>query len=118
MTVHRGDVVLLPFPFASGAGSKRRPAVIVQNDRNNARLTNTIVAAITSTTHRSNEPTQLLVDPATATGKTSGLKIPSVISCENLLTIEQQLIVRRLGYLDSSLMRQVDACLKVSLGVD
>jgi mRNA-degrading endonuclease toxin of MazEF toxin-antitoxin module len=47
MKVKRGDVVLLSMPFAQGGGSKIRPAVVVQNDRNNARLGNTIVAAIT-----------------------------------------------------------------------
>src|SRR5690349_5778057 len=43
----RGDVVLVDFPFASGGGSKVRPALVVQNDRNNALLQDTIVVPIT-----------------------------------------------------------------------
>ena len=69
MTLYRGDVVLVQFPFASGTTSKVRPALIVQNDRNNSRLTNTLVAAITTTTHRSGEPTQFLIELATPAGK-------------------------------------------------
>ena len=48
MTVSRGDVILVDFPFSAGGGSKVRPAVVVQNDRDNRRLTNVIVAMITT----------------------------------------------------------------------
>ena len=43
MNVQRGDVVLLDYPYASGSGGKVRPALVVQNNRDNQRLTNTIV---------------------------------------------------------------------------
>ena len=55
----RGDVVLVDYPFSSGVGVKRRPALVVQNERDNAKLTNTIVAMITSRTDRASQPTQL-----------------------------------------------------------
>ena len=64
----RGDVVLVDYPFSSGSGFKRRPALVVQNDRDNARLTNTIVAMITSHTVRANEATQLLIAVSTPKG--------------------------------------------------
>jgi mRNA interferase MazF len=43
----RGDVVVVQFPFADGKRGKNRPALIVQNDRDNRRLGNTVVAMIT-----------------------------------------------------------------------
>jgi len=43
----RGDVVVVAFPFISGGGGKNRPALVVQCDRDNQRLSNTIVAMIT-----------------------------------------------------------------------
>jgi mRNA-degrading endonuclease toxin of MazEF toxin-antitoxin module len=43
MSVARGDVVILDFPQAPGRPPKRRPAVVVQSDQNNGRLTNSIV---------------------------------------------------------------------------
>jgi mRNA interferase MazF len=115
MTLQRGDVVLCHYPFASGTGAKVRPALVVQNDQNNQRLTNVIVAAITTTTHRSGEPTQLLIDPSTPEGQPSGLLRPSVVSCENLATIEQSLVLRTIGKLPAPLMQQVNDCLKASL---
>lgn len=117
MNIQRGDVVLVAFPFASGVGFKRRPALVVQNDRNNQRMANTILVAITTTTHRSNEPTQLVVDPATPDGRMSGLMMPSVVSCENLATIERRLISRILGRLPAVMMHQVDAGLKSALAI-
>jgi mRNA interferase MazF len=117
MTFRRGDIVLVRFPFSSGASGKLRPALVVQNDRNNRRLANVILAAITTRTHHSGEPTQLLVDPASTEGLSTGLKHISCVSCENLATVEQRLIVRRLGHFSATLMRQVDECLTASLGI-
>jgi mRNA interferase MazF len=117
MNVQRGDVVLVAFPFSSGLGSKRRPALVVQHDLNNRRMANTIVAAITTTTHRSHEPTQLLIDPGTMPAPSSGLLLPSVVSCENLATIERDLIVRTIGRLATDTMKLVDGCLKAALGL-
>ena len=42
MKIQRGDVVLVDFPYPSGTGSKVRPALVIQNDKDNARLVNTI----------------------------------------------------------------------------
>ena len=36
--MNRGDVVLVFYPFASGAGGKRRPGLVVQNDADNSRM--------------------------------------------------------------------------------
>ena len=88
MSVTRGHVVLVDFPFAGGGTSKVRPALVVQNDRDNGRLTNTVVAMITSRTQRTTEPTQLLLDVSTPEGKQTGLIMNSVVNCVNLFTIE------------------------------
>ncbi len=45
----RGDVVVAKFPYVGGA-SKNRPAVVVQCDRLNAQIENTILAMITGNT--------------------------------------------------------------------
>lgn len=117
MPLQRGDIILVQYPYSSGTGSKMRPALVVQPDRNNQRLTNVILAPITSTTHRRNEPTQVLVDPTTVDGQGSGLKHVSVVTCENLSTVAQSLVKRRLGKLPSVTMQQVNGSLKAALGL-
>ena len=46
MTVHRGDIVLFRAQLTGGTGTKVRPMLVVQNDINNARMANTILAQI------------------------------------------------------------------------
>jgi mRNA interferase MazF len=117
MTVKRGDVVLLNAPFVTRPGGKIRPMLVIQNDANNSRMANTILATISTNTTRSHEPTQVLIDVATPEGQQSGLLATSVVSTENLLTVRQSQIVRTIGSLPVSIMRQVDAALKESLAL-
>ena len=115
MTMTRGDVVILDHPFSDGSGSKVRPDLIVQNDRYNGRLTNTIVALITRNVSRAIEPSQLLIDIATPDGHTSGLNQNFAVVCTNLFTVSQRKIRRAIGSLPPALMTRVDDCLKVAL---
>ncbi len=117
MTLKRGDVVIVRYPFSSGVGSKSRPALVVQCDGNNRRLTNVILAAITTTIHRSGEPTQLLVEVATPAGRQSGLLKDSVVTCENLATVAQSRVIRTIGSLPSDALAQINDCLRASLEI-
>ena len=76
----RGDVVIVQFPYVTGGRGKNRPALIIQCDRNNGRLANTIVAMITGNVRLATvEPTQLLIDPTTTEGRNSGLRARSAV---------------------------------------
>lgn len=117
----RGDVVVVDFPYADGSASKVRPALIVQNDRDNARdnarLRDTIIALVTGNISRAQEPTQLLVDPNTTDGASSGLHGPSCVLGSHLYTLRQSLVMSTIGHLSDPLMVKVDACLRESLDV-
>ena len=113
--MNRGDVVILDHPYSDGSGSKVRPALVVQNDRDNHRLTNTIVALITGNISRAGEPTQLLIDVTTAEGSQSGLNRTSAVVCTNLFTVSQARIRKVIGSLPASLMTKVDGCLNAAL---
>jgi mRNA interferase MazF len=116
MKVQRGDVVFVDFPFSDRAGSKVRPALVVQCDANNRKLDDTIVVAITSRKRfAATEPTQLLVEVATPAGKQTGLLYDSAVQCENIVTIDHSFIIRRIGSFDASLMQMIEACLKAAL---
>jgi len=116
MRVRRGDIILADLPFSDTTGSKVRPGLVVQNDANNQRLDDVILALITSTTHRAAiEPTQLHVDITTAEGQKSGLLHTSAVKCEHLITLHHRLIKRVIGRLPAPVMAQIDDCLKASL---
>jgi mRNA interferase MazF len=113
----RGDVIILDHPYSDGSGSKVRPALVVQNDRDNVRLTNTIVVLITRNVGRAGEPSQMLIDLMTPEGRQSGLNQTSALVCTNLFTVAQARARRIIGSLPPSLMAKVDDCLRVALGL-
>jgi mRNA interferase MazF len=118
MNVQRGDIVLVDFPYSDQTGSKVRPALVVQSDAWNQRLDDTILALITSSRQRrTGANTQLSVDITTVEGKQSGLRIDSIVQCENLITYDRGLILRILGSLPATTMSQVDDCMKAALGI-
>jgi mRNA interferase MazF len=118
MKVNRGDVVLLDHPFSDTSGSKVRPALVVQDDARNARLTETIVALITKNLkHVGTDRTQLLIDVATVDGKASGLNLNSAVKCRKFYTVHEDAIRKRIGVLSTALMQQIDICLKQALGL-
>jgi mRNA interferase MazF len=112
--VTRGDVVLVDYPFTAG-GAKVRPALVVQNDRDNARMANTVVAQISGNTARVSEATQHLIELAADPG--CGLTRDSALIATNLLTMRQSDILRVLGTLSAATMAQIDECLRVALGL-
>ena len=118
MNVRRGDVVILDFPQAPGQPPKRRPAVVVQSDHNNGRLTNSIFAMVTSNIRlATTEPAQVLIDVATPDGQRTGLTRTSAVKCENLYTLPQATVLKTIGQLSPVLLQQVDDALKASLGL-
>src|SRR5262245_21811623 len=118
MSVQRGDVVIVDYPFSDRTGSKVRPALVVQADAWTQRLADTILALISSSRQRFvGAQTRLVIDPSKPDGQRSGLRQPSVVQCENLVTLDQSLILRTIGGLSPALLRQIDDCLKAELGL-
>ena len=117
MPVKRGEVILAYVPNVGSPGGKLRPALVVQSDHNNARLNETVIAAVTSNTSRVHEATQLLIEVATPDGAASGLLHDSAVRCERLHSIPQADVRRVIGSLSDFLMQQVNACLKAALGL-
>ena len=114
--IRRGDVVIVDFPFTDARQSKVRPAVVVQNDRDNQAIRKTVIALITGNTRRKNDPSHLFIDPHNAPGASSGLSFPSLVSCYNLFTVEQNSILHVVGHLSDVLKQQLTTCLKGRIG--
>jgi mRNA interferase MazF len=73
------------------------------------------VAQLTSNLRAANEPTHLLIAVNTPECQQAGLLHDSLVSCNNLATIEGALIARVIGSLTPAQMAKVDACLKAAL---
>jgi mRNA interferase MazF len=98
-----GAIVLVPFPFTNQAASKKRPAVVVSNFSYSSVRPDVIVMAVTSQL-RAN---RALGEVPVLEWQAAGLLKPSAIK-PVFATLEQSLILRRLGGLnpaDSAALR-------------
>ena len=100
-----GDVVLVPFPFTDQTASKRRPAVVVSSDAYHRERPDVIVVAVTS---RTAGLTARFGDVLIEQWRDAGLLKASLIK-PVFMTIEESLILRKLGALQQ---RDVDALRK------
>ncbi|CAN5177766.1 hypothetical protein BH11CYA1_BH11CYA1_15720 [soil metagenome] len=120
-TYSKGDVVLVSFPYTTDDGStqtKRRPAVLISNDYNNARLDDVLLVPLTSNTSRAaREPTQVEVLMNTPEGKAAGLRLDSVIDCTVIATIPKTLVVSKIGAFPQEVMEKVDQCLMIAMAI-
>lgn len=117
----KGDVVLVSFPYTTDDGqtqTKRRPAVIISNDYNNARLDDVLLVPLTSnTTRATREPTQVVVMMNTPEGQQAGLRLDSVIDCTVIATIPKTLLVSKIGAFPQEVMERVDQCLMIAMAI-
>lgn len=105
----RGEIVIVDIRPVNPA-AKVRPALIVQNDRDNIRMNNTVLVQITSNIARAHEDMQYLIDASHP--DFPGLAHPSVVNCSNLYTVEQQHVKKVIGSLSSATMNEIKGCLK------
>jgi mRNA interferase MazF len=117
VNLQRGDVVLAWFPHASGSGGKHRPCVVIQNDQDNQKVANTVVVFITSNLRRRGDKSHVFIDVASHEGKQTGLLHDSLISCNNIATIEQKLVSKVIGSLRPKLLQEMNTCLKAALEI-
>ena len=113
MTFEQWDVVVVPFPFADRAASRRRPALVVsRHDPLGAVVGHYVLAMITSAAHR-RWPLDVPIGDLSA----AGLPAPSLVRLK-LFTLDDRLIERRLGVLAREDARRVRAVLARALGLE
>ncbi len=119
MSYSRGDVVLLPFPFVtvSGVEQKARPALVISNHSIRRRFNDRILVGITSQRIDDVVPTEYLLSEGTEEHRQSGLARTSVVRGEYLMTVPEEIIVRKLGALPASCMNEIDSIVRISLGI-
>ena len=115
MIWQRGDVVLcrVPMPSTQLKQFKIRPAVIVSADRLNQVLDDVMIVPCTSNTNRSLTSAQYLIEGIEIAS--AGIRVESVIRCESIFTLNQFMIIRKLGSFSAEALIQIDDCLRTAL---
>lgn len=107
MTYRRWDVVVVPYPFIEGEGTKNRPALVVSSDALRREHDVYWIAMIT-TAKAGKQPNDIDVTDH----QEAGLPEDCVIRVKRLTSLSERQIGRRLGAITARDRRAVSALLK------
>jgi len=99
------DVVAVPFPFTDRDATKRRPALVISNEKFNQQHNQIVLAMITTTTDN-----VWRSDVTLTNWQKAGLKL----SCQlrlKLFTLDQNLVLKAIGHLSSKDVKSVQVAL-------
>ncbi len=103
------DIILIPFPFSDQSGMKKRPALILSNEKFNH--SNDIIAcAITS-----NKDSIFLI-PIKPEDWKDGVYSESYVKTGNIITIDKDLVIKRIGRLSAERFNEVLSNVKELIG--
>jgi mRNA interferase MazF len=114
LSLRRGDIVLVPFPFTDLSGQKLRPAIILSPDPVGEDI---LLAFISSVIPASPEPTEYVLETIHPSFAGTGLKSTSVFKLGKMATLHRSLILRRVGRVAPELQKALDVALKQAVGL-
>ncbi len=103
--MHKGKIILVPFPFTDLSGQKVRPTIVLYaNDKNDD-----FIACFISS--KQNEKTGVF-DIKIKSNLQNGLKIDSIIKVSKIATLEKRIVLGEIGVLDNATIKTLDSKLK------
>ncbi|MCL4832241.1 MAG: type II toxin-antitoxin system PemK/MazF family toxin [Caldilineaceae bacterium] len=118
MSISRGAVVLVPFPFTDLTRQKPRPAVVLSTDRFNNESDDIILVALSSNTGRPLLDYEFVIQSSDADFAETGLRVPSVVRCGKLVTMDQSLVIATLGKFNTARMNATLSYVRKALGLN
>ena len=111
MEIKRGEVYWVDLdPIVGSEQGGIRPVVVLQNDIGN-KFSTTTIAAVTTKDKRPDMPTHIHLD-----GTVEPL-MDSVVLLEQIRTIDKQRLIKYIGKLSDTAMKQIDEAYLISIGV-
>ncbi|MBU0592089.1 MAG: type II toxin-antitoxin system PemK/MazF family toxin [Candidatus Micrarchaeota archaeon] len=96
------QIILVPFPFSDQSGTKRRPALIISNDKFDGLSSDIIICAVTS--NISNDIYSVKIKPE---DWKNGLYSESCVKVANICTVDKRLVIKTIGRLSSERFKEV-----------
>jgi mRNA interferase MazF len=112
--IRRGEIwwASLPRPAGSEPGYRRPVLVLQTNEFNESGIRTVVVVAITSNLRLAGAPGNVLCRK-----KDTGLAKDSVINVSQVATVNKARLAQRVGVLPSTLMQEVEAGVRLALGL-
>lgn len=112
MAFHRGDILLVPYPYTDLKATKTRPAVVISSDRYHEEQPDLVLAALT---------TNVLAATGTLDYKlqdwaSSGLRFPTAFK-PVVVTLDPDLAVYHIGKLSSRDLTEINTRLRLALNL-
>lgn len=108
--IKRGDILLVDLPYHPGSVQHgERPVIVIQNDKGNT-FSGTLIVVPTTTAKKKFMPTHVFVP------KKEGFHQDSTVLCEQILTIDKNIIIEKWGNVSFETMRKIDIATLISLG--
>lgn len=108
MALSKGDIVLVQFPFTDLSQTKLRPAIVLSVSAAFNEVTLCFISSQNVSNLTSEEFALNSNDPEFAA---TGLRVSSKVRVTRMITLQHQLIPRRLGQLGSNQIQHLDALL-------
>lgn len=109
----RGDIVLVPFPFADLSKKKVRPAIVISEEND----VDVSVAFISSIVPEKPTKIDFILLESHPDFSLTGLKKSSVFKMNKVLTLERSAILRKLGKVSASVQKELDFRFKLAFGI-
>lgn len=99
----QGDIVLIPIPFTDLSSQKRRPVIVVSNNKYNQKTTDLVVVAMTS--NPTNVAHSFAIDNSNL--EQGSLNRPGKVRADKIYTLSQNIVVKIFGRVNQKTMARV-----------
>lgn len=108
MTIYKaGDIVTIPFPYVEGKKGKVRPTLLVSNIIQGEKQYFYVVM-ITSKEGKNNIEGDIVIDDV----NDCGLIVPSIIRCSRIATLDQNMIISKVGKIPAEFSKLASEAIK------
>ena len=114
--MNRGDIVLIKYPFTDSSSDWLRPALVISSDAHVTTNPDAIFMYISSSIDNP-RLTDIVVEEQHPEFRQSGLKRPSTIKCNKIVTLSKVLATRKLGAAGPTILREIKTKLPQILGL-
>ena len=97
----QGDILLIPIPFTDLSAYKKRPVLVISNNKYNAANQDIIVAAMTSVITRQG----ILINSSDLSNGT--LPKTTLIRCDKIFTLNKAIVDKKIGAVSDIIMVNV-----------
>jgi len=108
--MHKGAIVLVPFPFTDLSSEKIRPALVLAVQKKGDDCT---LAFITSEKKEKVGEYGVCMEST----RQNGLKVESFVRVDKLATLQKKLVIGEIGKVEKEVMGNVDVSLKKLFGL-